>query len=75
MESQLDPLPQLECRYKRACWAVQDGWEATGRPYTHPVAERQVVVLGRLAYNMRNDISVFSVELIVASVCRCNSTG
>ena len=26
---------------------LQNGWEATGRSYTRPVAERQVVVLGR----------------------------
>jgi len=38
-------------------------------------ARRQVVVLGRLAYNLRNNISICNVEMIVASVCRCNSTG
>ena len=54
--------------------SVQDGWEATERSYTRPVAERQVV-LGRLAYNLRNEISMCNVELIVASVCCCNSTG
>ena len=36
--------------------------------YTRPMAERQVIVLGRLDYKLRNEISVFNVELIVAFV-------
>ena len=34
----------LSACHKGARWDVQDGWEATGRPYIHPLVEREDIV-------------------------------